>query len=237
MDICTLKTKIKELLSILPLSFFIVSAASGNDDSVTYDRVHLSATATSQVTSDTLVATLYYQREGSNLAGLANEVNEKISAAVQTSKKVSNIEIQTPEYRSNPIYEKQRLIGWRVRQSIRLEGRDINQLSKLIGELQNTLAVESISYTISPGKLQDTEEKLITQAIEAFEKRALLITHQFGRNNYRLVDVSVNTAGPPIQPLRTGAAVKPMAAVPPTIEASKRDIRVNIGGTIELQTQ
>jgi predicted secreted protein len=119
-----------------------------------------------------------------------------------------------------------------------LESKDSTQLSKLIGELQRTLAVESINYSVSPEKIRETEDKLIVEAVDAFTQRAKLITRQFGRSNYRLVDIHINTAGAPIRPMQMRSATVAMEAVSaPTIEAGKQDIRITVNGTIEMQLE
>jgi predicted secreted protein len=221
---------------LLMMSLLFSSTAWANDEPRTYDRINLSSSANTQVQNDTLVAVLYYQREGIKLSALANEVNEKISQAVRTSKQVPNIEVQTVGYQTSPVYEKRRLSGWRVRQAVRLESRDTEQMGKLLGELQATLALESINYQVSPDKLREVEDKLISRAIGAFKQRAMLITQELGRSNYRLVEMNVNTAGAPVRPVRmfTAAMAKESAVVPPAIEAGKQDVQVSVSGTIEL---
>jgi predicted secreted protein len=220
------------------LSLLYMTSAWAKDMPQTYDRVNLSADANTQVENDTLVAILYNQREGINLSDLANEVNKIITKAVTTSKKVSAVEVQTLGYQTFPLYDKQRLSGWRVRQSIRLESQDSAQLGKLIGDLQSTLAVESINYSVSPEKIREVQEKLITEAINLFNQRAKLITDQFGRSNFRLVEININTAGAPIRPMQMRSTTMAMEAVAaPTIEAGKQDIRITVNGTIEMQLE
>ena len=184
------------------------------------------------------MAILYTQREGTDLPKLANEVNTAVSKAVTTSKKSPGIDVQTLAYQTIPLYDKQRLSGWRVRQSIRLESQDSTQLSKLIGALQSKLAVESMNYSVSPQKIREVEDKLITDAIDAFTKRAKLITQQFGRSNYRLVEIHISTAGTPVRPVQMRSTALAMEAVAaPVIEAGKQDIRITINGTIEMQLE
>ena len=218
---------------------FMLSApnAWSHEENITYDRVQLSTDASAQVENDTLVAVLYSQREGEQLQALANEVNQNIASAVKMCKKVSEVEVQTLGYQTHPVYDKQRLSGWRVRQSIRLESQDSAKLSKLIGDLQKTLAVESISYNVSPKRTREVQDQLIVQAIDAFNGRAKLVTQQFGRAEYRLVDININTdSGVPVRPMPMRSAAMAMeAAAPPTLEAGKQEIQVTISGTIEMQ--
>ena len=224
---------------VLFLPWWVVTNAWATDEALRYDRVHLSTSADTQVENDTLVAILYAQREGTKLSTLANEVNEQITKAVKKSKQASEVEVQTLGYQTIPVYDKQRLASWRVRQSIRLESRDSAKLSQLIGDLQDALAVESINYSVSPSKLREVEDKLITEAIDTFTKRAKLITKQFGRTNYRLVEVNINTAAAPIRPMQMRGGVMAMeaAVAPPTLEAGKQDIQITVGGTIEMQLE
>ncbi|WP_455212369.1 SIMPL domain-containing protein [Kaarinaea lacus] len=221
------------------MNSFSVDIARAKEETLPYDRVHLSTSASTQVENDTLVTILYAQREGTKLPALTNEVNKLITAAVKHSKQIPEIDVQTLGYQTNPVYDKQRLSSWRVRQSIRLKSQDSAKLSQLIGELQSTLAVESINYSISPGKLRETEDKLITEAIGAFTQRAKLITGQFGRNNYRLVEININTAGVPVRPMPMRGAVMAMeaAVAPPTIEAGKQEVQITVSGTIEMQLE
>jgi predicted secreted protein len=221
------------LLSLTLLSSELLAGQKAR----TYDRVQLSADASMQVENDTLTAQLYAQREGSDLAQLADEVNRKITQAVARAKQVEGVSVQTQSYQTYPVYQQQRLSGWRVRQSIRLESRDGAKLSRLLGELQSSLALESLQYSVSPSQRQGAEERLIKQAIDAFQQRAALVTKQLGRRDYRLVEMHINTAGEPVRPMRMRAGVMAMdsATAPPSLEAGSQSLEVSVNGTIELQ--
>jgi len=233
---CLIRLKTWLLVVWLVVSIQAVSAA---EEQLTYDRINLAANVSAKVENDTLLAVLYYQREGSDLSELSNEVNKVIGKAVGQSKKASNVTVQTLGYHSSPVYQKQRLTGWRVRQSIRLESRDTARLTKLIGELQSKLAIESISYDVSPESRRKVEERLISEAIVAFKQRAELVTKDLGRANYRLVRMNVNTIGEPVRPMRSRSApmMAEAAVAPPALEAGQQKIQVNIQGTIELQVE
>jgi predicted secreted protein len=225
-------------LSIGLLSLTLLSPAlMAGQKTKTYDRIQLNADASMQVENDTLSARLYAQREGSDLSRLADEVNRKITQAVARVKQVEGVTLQTQGYHTYPVYQQQRLSGWRVRQSIHLESRDAAKLSRLLGELQSSLALESLQYNVSPAQRQTAEEQLIGQAIDAFQQRAALVTKQLGRSDYRLVEMHINTSGEVIQPRRLRAGVMAMEAsvAPPSLEAGSQTLQVNVSGTIELQ--
>jgi predicted secreted protein len=219
------------------LLFLLITAvpALAHEIPLTYDRVKLSASAVEEVENDTLVAIMYAQREGNDASKLAEQVNQLITSAVAKAKQAGDVKVQTQGYSTNPIYRKQVLTGWRVHQSIRLESKDSAALSELIGDLQKNLAVRNISYAISPERREEAEGKLINIGIAAFTQRAQQVTKDLGRQEYRLVEMQVNTSGiAPRQHLGRGMAMEMKAAGPPTFEAGTQRVEVHISGTIEM---
>ncbi|MCW8946954.1 MAG: SIMPL domain-containing protein, partial [Sedimenticola sp.] len=132
------------LLLLLPLLFSITATADLLPP--TYDQVTLSVSAGESVENDTLIATLYAQREGNNPAQLAAQINKDINLAIQTVKQQPEIKVQTLEYTTNPIYRNNTISGWRVRQSIRLESKEATAISQVIGTLQESIYLGSTQY-------------------------------------------------------------------------------------------
>ena len=209
------------------LGVVLASAAVAEEDKpLTYDRVSLSAAAESEVPNDLLTAVLFAQREGSEASRLAQEVNRAIDWGVEEAKKVPQVKVRTLEYRTHPVYNKQTLSGWRVRQSIRLESADASLLSELVGRLQKRLAVDSIAYKLSPERRRQAENELIERALAAFTERAKLIAKQLWRPEYRLVKVDVNTGGTVPRPVYRSAtmAMRADAAPSPAIEPGTQTV-------------
>lgn len=209
------------------------------DNPQTYDRVSLSAGAESEIPNDLLTAVLFMQREGNDASQLATEVNLSIEWAVIEAKKLAQVKVRTLEYRTHPVYSKQTLTGWRVRQSIRLESADASILSDLIGRLQERLAVDSITYRLSPERRRQVENELIQQALDAFSERAKLIAERLGRPEYRLVHINVDSAGAMPRPMYRSAAVSLQAEAvsAPSIEPGTQTVEIKVNGTIELTVQ
>lgn len=219
-------------------ALFIGAAVADDEDSATYNRINLSVSAEQQVANDTVIAELFSEREGEQAANIAAEVNENIAWAVERAQDVEQVSVQTTGYHSQPVYRKQTIVGWRVRQSIRLESRDTTSLSALVGELQQRLAMGSIIYAISPALRARAENELITQALSSFGDRARLITKELGRSDYRIVRLDVGTSGTPMQRMRAermGYGMQAAAEAPPVIESGVQVVRVSINGTIELK--
>lgn len=200
-----------------------------------YNRVNLSAQAGVEASNDVLVAVLYAQREGPDLPPLSDAVNKAISRAVTRAKGVSGVNVQTLDYRTHPItYRDKKVNVWRVRQSMRLESGDADSLGALVGELQETLAVESFSYKVSPAARAKAEEQAIGEAIAAFSERARQITRHLGHGNYRLVSMDVRTAGAPARPVPMRSSMAAAAVAAPRLEPGTQSVSVTASGVIEL---
>lgn len=220
--------------AVLPLVFLLHNAAADQAE-MTYERVNLSVSAEQQVDNDTLVAVMSAQQEGNDPSRLAKEVNQRIQQAVGRAKENPDIRVQTLGYQTSPVYRKEALAGWRVRQSIRLESQESAALSKLIGELQQELGVDSISYAISPERRKQSEDLLISEAIARFKQRAQMVSSEIGHPGYRLVEMNVNTTGHSPRPLQVRAMAMEAQASAPTFEAGSQRVEVKIHGTIELK--
>jgi len=220
------------LLLLLPL--LLSPWVQAAEDAQTYDRITLSARAGAEVANDLLSAVLYVQREGTRPADLAREVNQAVAWGVERAKKVRGLTVRTLDYQTTPLYKDRALVGWRVRQSLRLESGDSAALSELIGVLQERLAVASVGYRLSPAQRERAENRLIGEALEAFKQRARLVTKALGRKDYRIVKLDLSTSGGTPRPfVRT---MRMEAAAPaPVLEAGKGHVEVRVSGTIELR--
>ena len=221
---------------ILLFSLTLSASVLAHDVTDHYDRVHLTASAQTQVDNDTVIATLFAQEEGSDAAQLANLVNERIATAVALVKQHESIKLQTSGYNTTPVYHKDRITGWRVRQTIRLESQDMTLMSEVLGQLQQTLNLQDIVFAVSPELKNRTDDELIAEALQVFEQRARNVIEQLGRKNFKIVDINVATGASPYPQRRFEAAVmsaSKMAA--PAIEGGEQTLQVTVSGQIEME--
>ncbi len=223
---------VSALLAILTLPVALAAEQQGP----THNLINFSVEASAEVDNDLLVAVLYAQREGSQPARLADEVNQAVNWGIAQAKATAGVKVQTQSYQTQPVYRSGKLTGWRVSQAIRLESREAAALSELVGKLQEQLAVQSLGFEVSDAARRAADEGLTTQALDSFTARAKLLTRQLGRSSYRLVRVNVNSAGGPVpRPmLRAMAMEADMAAAAPVLEAGTQRLAVSVDGTIEL---
>jgi len=206
------------------------------DDPHAYDQITLTTSTETQVPRDILIANLYARSEGPSLEAGTTEVNRQVTAALETVRKTSEVSAQTRDYQTEPSYQNQKPTGWVVQQWIRLESRQPERLARLLGELQKTLKLAGIDYAIAPETRKAAEDRLISEGIKAFQNRAERITHDLGRNRYRIVKIDVGSNPPPFQsgrPLLRAMAAEAVQA--PPVEAGETTLSMTIQGTIELQ--
>ncbi|MDH3329390.1 MAG: SIMPL domain-containing protein [Desulfobulbaceae bacterium] len=225
---------------VLGLMIMAIPSISIAQQPLTYDRVNFSVSVKEEVENDTVTAILYAQREGSEASALADKVNKDITWAVGLAKEVPALKVQTKDYHTIPVYSKQTLTGWRVRQSISLETQDTTALSELLGQLQQRVAIQSISYSISPERRQTVEKQLISEALSRFKERAEMVTGQLNRPDFRIVNLDINTGGEsPVRPMARASMMMAAEASPgpPTLETGTDILSVTVHGTIELQVR
>lgn len=220
---------------VLMLGFALGAASVQAQDELVYDRVDLTANATAEVQNDVLIAVVFAEVEDNDQADAADAVNEAIGWAARRARGVDGIDVQTQNYSTRPLYANgRRIVGWAARQSMRLESQDAEALSSLLGELQERVAIQSISYAVSPEAQDAAEEALIAEALARFDRRARLIARELGRPGFRIVRINVNTPFGNPTFFMNAARAESLAVAPPEIEAGTQNLQVTVNGQIEL---
>lgn len=220
----------------IPLLSLVLASAPlfAHDATPTYERTTFSVSASTEVANDTLIAVLAAQRDGPSPRKLGTEVNQAMAWAVSRAKAAASVQAQTLDYRTQPVYQKGVMSGWRVTQSLRLESRDPAALADLIGVLQEQLVVQQVDYEVSREQRRTVEDRLIGEAIASFEARAKLVTEGLKRRGWRLVRLDVSSGGGPMPMPRMRAVAMAEAAPPAAIEAGTQTLTVTASGEIEL---
>lgn len=206
-----------------------------------YNRVTLNESAQAEVENDLLVAILFAQAEGREAAAPADQVNRIMDWAVAMAKSHPEVKVQTQGYRTQAIYQKNNIRGWRVNQSLRLESRDSRLLGDLIARLQEQLQVQSVAYEVSDEQRRAHLDQLTAAALQRFEQRAAHITRTLGRGGYRIVRININDGPNGPVPIARGmimeAAQADVAVAPARIEPGTQQLTIAINGEIELSEE
>jgi predicted secreted protein len=199
-----------------------------------FNLVSLRADAQREVPNDLLGAVLAAEAEGTDTAQLAGDVNRAMQAALAAGKAYRTVTLRSGTYQTLPVYDKARVVRWRVRQELRLQSTDIAAATELIGKLQATLVVRSMTLSVSPEVRRQSENALYAEALAAFEERARLVRDAMKAKGYRVRDLDLSGSGGAVPvPMLARAA---LAASPaPAVEAGTTQISVAVSGTIQLQ--
>src|SRR5262249_28858203 len=128
------------------------------------------------------------------------------------------------------------LQGWRGRGEIRLESRDFEAASTLIGKLQSSMQLGGIQFTVAPESKRVVENELISEAVAAFKARAEIAKAALGGRCHKLQSLNLSTGRSfpqPIYPMARAQAAAPEVAAP-NLEAGVSVVTVNANGTIEI---
>jgi predicted secreted protein len=221
--------------------FFIVVLlvlpnAHAHEPVQSYNQISLEVSSSAEVENDTMIVSMYALEEGSKAVMLANKVNKKINWALEKLKQNKAIKVETESYSTNPVYSKNQIIAWRVKQSIKLESRDMPSMSEMLGELQQQLKLNGISFDVSPENRQQQTQILIDQALTAFNKRATQIANKLQRDSYKIVKIHVSTSeNTGRYKYGSASAMMAVAEVAPVIAAGDKTLNVRVSGTVELE--
>jgi predicted secreted protein len=202
-----------------------------------YNTVQLQADVQREVQNDLLTATLYAELSDSSPAALASAMNQRVNEALRVAKAYPGVRARSGASRTYPVYTKGNVLqGWRGRAEIRIDSRDFEAASGLIGELQATLQLAQVGFAVAPETRRAVENELIAEAIHAFKARAEIIRDALAGDGYKLqnLNVSGGHGAPPPRPLMARDAAPAQSVVAPEFEAGVSVLTVTASGAIEI---
>lgn len=232
----------KTTLSSLAATAALIYSLGAHADEVRGDagRVSFQAQAAAEIENDLMRAVLYVEDEDASPPRLAERVNRALADAVRTAKSAEGVKVKTGGYNTWPIYDKTRIVRWRARTDLVIEGSDFRRVSELVGKLQAALRLGGIDFSVSPEARKKAEDALLAGAIGEFRDRAARIAEAFGARGWRVRDVSVNADGgmPPPMPrvmMAARAVAADEVATPPSVEGGTSRVVMVVSGTVEME--
>lgn len=209
------------------------------EDNNPYNRVDFNVEASREVQNDLLVAQMAIDVEDKLPASVAQKLNLALNDALKKAAKYTNVKTTSGNQNTYPIYtNNSRINGWHGRGELRLESRDFKAAGELIAELQATLQLGNVNFTIAHDTRRKIENDLITEAIHVFQTRAEAVQAAMGAKSYKTVHFSINQGGSqqpyPMAAMMRGAAMSDAVATPEFAGGDSR-LTVQINGTIEAQ--
>jgi len=235
---------VQRTAALLTLSLGALASLPALADGVNYNQVSLRAEASQEVPRDLMIVTLYTEAQNTDSAKLAADITTAMNKAIGQAKQVKDVTMRQGNRNSYPIYDNktQKITGWRERAELRLESTDFAALSKLTGELMQTLKMGNMQFTVANATRKTSEDALLKDAVNAFKARAQLATEALGGKGYKIVNLNLNSNGYPQPYMRSvmmmKAAPAAMDAAPtPEVEAGTSEVSMSADGVIEVQMQ
>lgn len=162
--------------------------------------LNLDASEQIEVQQDTLHAALYYAAQGRDRVALQDEVNRKMTEALQLLENGA-VEYSTQQYHvyqvqagrptradiDNPV--------WRAQQGVELTSQDSGALLELAATLQSMgLTMGSLSYSLSPARYEEVADSLMDAALAKLRNRADAAATTLGKSSAELVEVTLNAS-------------------------------------------
>ena len=185
--------------------------------------------------------TLYTEAQHADPAKLAAEITTTLNQTLEQARQVRGVSVKLGSRHSYPVYDEkgQKISAWRERAEVRLESADFARLSKLTGELLQSMKMAGMDFSIASGTRKAHEDAMLKDAVNAFRARAQLATEALGGRSYKLVNLNLSSGGfQPPMPMRAYEAkgMAMMDAAPtPQIEAGTSQVTVSADGVIEVQ--
>ena len=221
----------------ITLLFALIISLPSYAEELNYNLYQLSSDAEDEIENDIMKVTLLASHQAPQSSEANKVVNKKMASALKKLKPTKDIQYETGNYQTQPVYQNQQITGWKASQQIELKSTDADQLSDIVGKLQEELKISSMRFDVSKQVRQKTENVLSVEALSQFKERAALIQKTMGADSYQIVKIEVNTGmqRPPVQRTMMRAEVSMSSySQPPSVEGGNSTINVEVSGQIQL---
>jgi predicted secreted protein len=226
------------MLRIALLCGLLSVNAWANAEADSYNRVDFQVEASREVANDMLEANMTVEIQDKQPDRVSQQINTALNDALKKASAFDTVKASSGNQNTYPVYGKNNQIdAWRGHGEIRLKSRDFQATGELIMQLQTTLQLGGVQFTIAPDTRAQIENALITEAIKAFQTRADAIRAALGAKSYKTVHFSINSDGMPPHPvpMMFGRAMAAAAIPAPEFAGGESRMTVQINGTIETQ--
>lgn len=224
------------LRTLLLTALLLFCQLAWSDAADHYNRITFQSEASREVGNDLLVARMSIEINDKQPARIAQQINATLNTALKKAAKFDTVKSSTGDQNTEAVYgKKNKLIGYRGRAEIRLESRDFDASSELISQLQASMQLAGIDFSIAPETRKQVESSLIAEAVDAYKKRAEAMRGLFNGSAYKLVHLDINHSNNNLQDEYKNVGMLAFNRVSkPTLVGGKSEVRVQVTSTIEI---
>nr|WP_241254473.1 SIMPL domain-containing protein [Brevibacillus sp. SYP-B805] len=162
---------------------------------------HISVVGTGTVTAAPDVAYVQFGVETSGkTASEAVQKNARIFEAVKAAlikAGVAEKDIQTTQFNTFPVYDNQKLTGYRVQQIVRVTYRDVGNVGRLLDQLSAAGVNRVDALSFGTEKRDEYEKKALDQAVQDARAKAEVLAAAAGVRIRGVVSITEGGAAPP----------------------------------------
>lgn len=164
--------------------------------SMQYGLINFSASANRKVDNDQINATMTKTVQHKSSAEVANQINLTLNQALQIAKKYPQVQVSTGNQNTYPQYDKnQKISDWTGSASLTLKSTDSVMASKLIADLQSTMTLDGLNFSVSDNTRKRIEQELMVEASKNFQNQATALLPAWQARDYQLVSLDFNQGG------------------------------------------
>lgn len=226
------------MLRSLLLVSLLLAALTAHAEHENFNRIEFQVEATRVLNNDLMSAALSVTVQAQQPVQVAQQLNTQLNAALQKINQYSSVKATRSNQNSYPIYGKNnRIEAWRGVAEVRIESRDFKAASELIMQLQNTLQLGEVQFSLADDSRASVEASLMTEAIKNFQARADTVRQAMNAKAYKTVHLSISNNTPPANyPMLMRSATMAESAIPtPAFATGETRLSVQINASIELQ--
>ena len=225
-----------KIFSIPVLLLCIALSANAHDQERLFNEVQLYATVERDIPNEELKVFLVAEHQGSDPSEIARRVNRDMDWALGKARNSENIETRTMSYHTSPIYRDRNITGWRASQELELTSQSVEELTELVGELQEKLQVRQMTFSPTSETRDRYEKELIGLAMEEFKNKVEVVGRHMTNMDYRIIRLDINTSDQnmPRVAYAERAVMSMDAAMAPAVEAGTSKISVTVNGSVQF---
>ena len=226
------------LLSLsIPASAFFMPVAVADSASNSHPVLNLDAQAYAEVQHDTVIITLQATKQSADQAEVTKALSETVSTVLEELKKQDKVKVSTGNYYVRPQQNKEGdITAWQGRSELILESTQMAEAADLAAAYQNQMPVANVRFTVSREARSETEQKLMTDVVAAFNQRAQTMTAALHFDSFEIKEMQLGGGGA-IHPRSVSFAASPMMkadSAPIPLESGTEELSLSLSGSIYL---
>lgn len=221
-------------LYLLSLLFFSHILYANQDHSLT--TIQIQESFEQEIENDLMLVRMQIQITHPDAQEVARQINNAMQWAINLVKDESAVQSQTVGYSTYPNYRDKKIQSWSGQQSLQLESKDFDLLTKLVSKLQARLTINNITFSVSDQSFKQAETNAIAKAIQAFKDKANIVAKAMQAKHSHIKDmvISNNRQSNPQPFLRQGKLSIAESSSAPALLAGTNTLRITITGQIEI---